>query len=78
MSIRDILNIDENKCTACGKCVLRCVEGAIKIIDSKAQLTDKYCDGCGACVDHCPEGALEVIRREADEFDEIVEPRSCS
>ena len=77
MSMRDIINIDENKCTACSKCVLRCGEGALKIIDSKAKLTDKYCDGCGACIDHCLEGAMKIIQREADEFDEIVEPKCC-
>lgn len=74
MPIRNIINIDENKCTGCCKCVPSCAEGAIKIVESKAKLiADKYCDGLGACLDHCPEGALEIIQREADEYEEEAE-----
>ncbi|OGR21763.1 MAG: 4Fe-4S ferredoxin [Desulfobacula sp. RIFOXYA12_FULL_46_16] len=69
--MRKIIQIDEEKCTGCGNCVLACAEGAIQIIDGKAKVVaDKYCDGLGACIGDCPEDALKIIEREADDFDE--------
>lgn len=67
---RKIIEIDEEKCTGCGNCVVACAEGAIEIIDGVAKvIADKYCDGLGACIGDCPENALKIIEREADEFD---------
>ncbi len=73
--LRQIIEIDEEKCTGCGLCVPACEEGAIQIIDGKAKVVaEKYCDGLGACLGHCPEGAISVVEREAEEFDpEAVE-----
>jgi ferredoxin len=68
--IRQIIEIDEEKCTGCGLCVPACEEGAIQIINGKAKVVaEKYCDGLGACLGHCPEGAISVVEREAEEFD---------
>lgn len=71
MTIRKIVQIDEEKCTGCGLCIPNCAEGALQIVDGKAKLiTDKFCDGLGACLGHCPEDAIRIIEREAEEFDE--------
>jgi len=70
---RDIIQIDENKCTGCGVCIPNCHEGALQMIDGKARLiSDLMCDGLGACIGHCPEGAIEIIQREAQPYDEIA------
>lgn len=68
---RNIIKIDEEKCTGCGLCIPNCPEGAIQIIDNKARLvSDLMCDGLGACLGYCPEGAINIEEREAEEYDE--------
>ena len=69
MAKRQVIKIDQEKCDGCGLCVPSCAEGAIQIVEGKAQLlADKFCDGLGACLGECPQGALTVEAREADEF----------
>ena len=69
--LRKIIEIDDELCDGCGQCIPSCAEGALEIVDGKAQIiTDKLCDGLGACLGECPTGALKVVERKADEFDE--------
>ncbi|PKP25528.1 MAG: 4Fe-4S ferredoxin [Bacteroidetes bacterium HGW-Bacteroidetes-22] len=69
---RQIININEEKCTGCSLCIPNCNEGALQLIDGKARLiSDLFCDGLGACIGHCPEGAITIIEREAERYDEI-------
>lgn len=71
MAKRNIISIDEEKCTGCGLCIPNCPEGALQVIDGKARLiSDLFCDGLGACIGHCPEGAISIEKREAEPYNE--------
>jgi ferredoxin len=73
MAVRNIINIDEDKCNGCGQCVVDCAEAALQVVNGKAKLIKEiYCDGLGACLGSCPTGALTIVQRESDLFDEAA------
>ncbi|MCU0650789.1 MAG: 4Fe-4S binding protein [Candidatus Omnitrophica bacterium] len=59
------VRIDRKKCDGCGKCVIACHEGVIKIINGKAKVVNgPSCDGLGACIGGCPRGAITIKQQD--------------
>lgn len=71
--IRQIIHIDQEKCSGCGLCATACHEGAIEMVDGKAKLVrEHFCDGLGDCLPACPTGAITFEQREAPAYDEAA------
>jgi electron transfer flavoprotein alpha subunit len=57
------INIINEKCVGCKKCVGACPFGAIDIKDKKAAINEK-CTLCGSCEERCNFNAINYIRDE--------------
>ena len=63
--VRQIIQIDEEKCVGCGLCASTCQEGAIGLVDGKARLLrEDHCDGLGNCLPGCPMDAISFTEKE--------------
>ena len=56
--------VDEDKCTLCGKCSEICQFKAIVVIGQTVLSFHELCHSCGGCVEVCPEGAISETGRE--------------
>jgi len=69
---KNIVKIDEEKCKACGLCIIECPQKIIGYsgkINSHGYDTVKVtdttkCSGCSFCAISCPDGVIEICREE--------------
>jgi MinD superfamily P-loop ATPase len=59
-----IPEVDEERCTYCGRCAEVCVYNAIAVIGRKILIFPELCHGCGACSYLCPEDVISEEGRE--------------
>jgi MinD superfamily P-loop ATPase len=51
--------VDEEKCTYCGKCAEICQFKAIAVVNHNLLVFQELCHSCGGCWEVCPEGAIQ-------------------
>ena len=64
VEVRNLVEVDNNKCTDCGACFSLCPVDAISFQEDHSIFFDnEKCVGtsCGLCVDACPTRAIKLI-----------------
>jgi MinD superfamily P-loop ATPase len=56
--------VDEGKCTGCGRCGQLCQYSAIICIQKHAMTFEQLCHSCGGCMAVCPESAIAEKQRK--------------
>ncbi|MBW2489095.1 MAG: ATP-binding protein [Deltaproteobacteria bacterium] len=56
--------VDEDRCTYCGKCAQICQFKAIAVVAQNILIFEELCHSCGGCWEVCPEDAIRRGRRE--------------
>ena len=56
--------VDEEKCTFCGKCSEICQFKAIAVVNKTVLVFKELCHSCGGCMEVCPENAITETGRE--------------
>ncbi|WP_241078558.1 4Fe-4S dicluster domain-containing protein [Natranaerofaba carboxydovora] len=64
----EVVSINNEKCTGCGRCEEYCPKGVIVIKDKKAYKCE-LCDGEPACIKNCPKGAIKLYREGVEKND---------
>ncbi len=77
-----VAEVDRDKCSGCGECLLVCPYNAIERVEGKAQVNAALCKGCGSCVGACLAKAItgyhftdeELVAQIAGIFERDPEP----
>ncbi len=65
-----IPEVDQKKCTLCGKCGEICQYNAIVSLPKKVLVYPELCHSCGGCALVCPEQAVAEISREIGKIEQ--------
>ena len=57
-----MLTIDE-RCTACGLCIVTCPERALVPAPRRPDVVIARCTACLACIEVCPRDAIEMLNQ---------------
>ena len=64
------LQVDEDQCIACARCMKSCPTEAIRVVDGHATISEHRCVDCGNCFKVCPVKAIYI---KHDDFDRIFD-----
>lgn len=62
--LKKIPVIDDDKCTACRRCVDFCQFNALALVLDRVITFPELCHSCGGCMQICPEQAIKEEKRE--------------
>jgi ferredoxin len=51
----------DDRCTACGLCLITCPERALLIAPFRPAVVDARCTSCLACIEVCPRDAITEV-----------------
>ena len=73
------VEVDDKRCTACGKCVEACPRAILSLESGKPRVVDIYdCILCQECAKACPENPPAIVQTsKADTFMFTVESTGC-
>jgi heterodisulfide reductase subunit A len=63
-----VAEVDREKCSGCGECILSCPYNAIERVEGKAQVNVALCKGCGTCVGACLAKAITAYHFTDEEL----------
>jgi Fe-S-cluster-containing hydrogenase component 2 len=69
-----VVYVNEALCTGCGECVDVCPSGAIRLVNSVAQIEQSLCEECQACLSACRNGAILALQ-EPDKVEKSITVR---
>lgn len=61
----EVPQIDNEKCTYCGKCADLCAFGALLCTEDSVITFPEFCHGCGGCQYFCPAEAVTPIPKKS-------------
>lgn len=66
--LREVPEIDEEKCTNCQQCIDFCEYNALALFGDNLMVFPKLCHSCGGCKHICPEEAITAKDRKTGEI----------
>lgn len=64
------MQVDQNKCIGCQKCIGDCLVRDIELVKGKAQIKNEKCFKCGHCIAICPVSAVNSTKYKMAEVKE--------
>jgi len=62
------VTLDTSRCIGCTDCIKRCPTEAIRVRNSKAEITDERCIDCGMCIRVCKSSAKRALTDSLDKI----------
>lgn len=67
-----LFRVNEDKCSACGKCVQVCEKGVFEMIEVDGKISSflahpELCNNCGICFSECSESGTPIEVRASDD-----------
>jgi len=60
------VQIDPEKCAACGECMELCQMEALVPVNNHTEVLRSHCIGCGVCVNVCDNEAITLVKKEKE------------